>query len=40
MTCTGRETLIDLIILDLVDLDVNMGKDWLAFYHAILDCYA
>lgn len=33
----GCETLINLIILDVVDFDVIFVMDWLTFYYAILD---
>ena len=36
----GCETWVDLIILVMVDFDVILCIDWLAPYHAILDCYA
>ena len=31
---------MDLIILGMVDFDVILGMDWLAPYHAVLDCNA
>lgn len=39
VTFVGRETWVDLIILDMVDFDIIVGMDWLASYHATLDCY-
>ena len=34
----NREMITDLIILDLLEFDVILGMDWLATYHAIIDC--
>ncbi|RVW95658.1 Transposon Ty3-I Gag-Pol polyprotein [Vitis vinifera] len=34
-----REMPVDLILLDLQDFDVILGMDWLAFYHASVDCF-
>jgi len=34
----GREMLADLMVLEMIDLDVILGMDWLAAYHATLDC--
>ena len=34
-----REMLIDLVLLDLQDFDVILGMDWLASYHAFVDCF-
>ena len=34
-----REMLIDLVFLDLQDFDVILGMDWLASYHASVDCF-
>ena len=39
MTFSRRETLVDLIILDMVAFDVILGMDWLAHYHVILYCF-
>ncbi|XP_070026351.1 uncharacterized protein [Nicotiana sylvestris] len=36
----GRDTLADLIVLDMIDFDMLMGMDWLSSYYAIVDCYA
>jgi len=33
----GREWLADLIALDIHDLDVILGMDWLSRYHATID---
>ena len=30
---------VDLVILDLQDFDVILGIDWLASYHAFVDCF-
>ncbi|XP_070016045.1 uncharacterized protein [Nicotiana sylvestris] len=40
MVIGGLETRIDLLLLDMVDVDVILGMDWLSPYHAILDCHA
>nr|XP_033509854.1 uncharacterized protein LOC117274634 [Nicotiana tomentosiformis] len=36
----GRDTLADLIVLDMIDFDMLMGMDWLSFCYAIVDCHA
>ncbi|XXG72893.1 hypothetical protein AAC387_Pa07g1889 [Persea americana] len=36
----GNEMLVDLIVLDMFDFNVIMGMDWLANYHANMDCFA
>ena len=35
----NKETLVDLIVLELLELDVILGMDWLAMYHATIDCH-
>lgn len=35
----GRETQVDLILLDMLDFNVILGMDWLFPYHVIFDCY-
>lgn len=40
MTLLGYDTWVDLIILDMMDFDVNLGMDWLSLYHDIFDCHA
>ncbi|KAF3645078.1 hypothetical protein FXO37_21138 [Capsicum annuum] len=40
VTFVECETLVDLIVLDMVDFDFILGIDWLAPYHVILDCFA
>ena len=40
ITVDGRETVADLIVLDMLDFDVILGMDWLASCHATLDCHA
>ncbi|XP_015159293.1 uncharacterized protein [Solanum tuberosum] len=40
MTIQGYDTRVDLILLDMVDFDVILGKDWLSPYHAVLNCHA
>ncbi|XP_070054428.1 uncharacterized protein [Nicotiana tomentosiformis] len=34
------ETRVDLLLLDMVDVDVILGMDWLSSYHVILDYHA
>ena len=34
-----REMIVDLVLLDLQDFDVILGIDWLASYHASIDCF-
>ena len=34
-----QEMLVDLVLLDLQDLDVILGMDWLASYYAYVDCF-
>ena len=34
-----RDMLVDLVFLDLQDFDVILGMDWLASYHAFVDCF-
>ncbi|XP_072962655.1 uncharacterized protein [Typha angustifolia] len=34
-----REFIVDLLPLELTDFDVILGMDWLAAYHANIDCY-
>ncbi|XP_070022531.1 uncharacterized protein [Nicotiana sylvestris] len=36
----GRDTLADLIVLDMIDFDMLMGMDWLYSCYAIVDCHA
>ena len=36
----GKLSTLDLIVLDMVDFDVILGKDWLASCHATLDCHS
>ena len=31
---------VDLFILPMTEFDVILGMDWLAEYHAVLDCFA
>lgn len=39
-TFAKRGTLVDFLVLDMVEFDVILGLDWLALYHSILDCFA
>ena len=34
-----REITFDLVFFDLEDFDVILGMDWLASYHASVDCF-
>ena len=34
-----KEMTVDLVLLDLQDFDVILGMDWLASYHASVDCF-
>ena len=34
-----KEMTIDLVLLELQDFDVILGMDWLASYHASVDCF-
>lgn len=36
----GRDTVANLIVLDMIDFDVLMGMDWLSPYYATVDCHA
>ncbi|XP_070011008.1 uncharacterized protein [Nicotiana sylvestris] len=36
----GRDTLDDLIVLDMIDFDMLMGMDWLYSCYAIVSCHA
>ncbi|XP_075107193.1 uncharacterized protein LOC142180156 [Nicotiana tabacum] len=36
----GRDTLANLIVLDIIDFDMLMGMDWLSSCYAIVDCHA
>ena len=34
-----QEMSVDLVLLDHQDFDVILGMDWLASYHAFVDCF-
>ena len=34
-----RKTIANLIMLDMLEFNVILGMDWLAAYHATLDCH-
>ena len=34
-----RKMLADLILMDMYDYDIILGMDWLAAYHASVDCF-
>ncbi|XP_070016939.1 uncharacterized protein [Nicotiana sylvestris] len=36
----GKDTLADLIVLDMIDFDLLMGMDWFSSFYAIIDCHA
>ena len=38
MLVEGRELLVDLVLLDVIDFDVIVGMDWLAKHNTIVDC--
>ncbi|XP_070034704.1 uncharacterized protein [Nicotiana tomentosiformis] len=40
VTFCGYKTRADLLLLDMTDFEVILGKDWLSTYHSILDCHA
>ncbi|XP_070054063.1 uncharacterized protein [Nicotiana tomentosiformis] len=37
ITIGSLETSVDLMLLDMVDFDVILGRDWLSLYHTVLD---
>ncbi|XP_070056533.1 uncharacterized protein [Nicotiana tomentosiformis] len=39
VTSGSRETIMNLLLLDMVDFDVILGMDWMSPYHAILYCH-
>ncbi|XP_070035737.1 uncharacterized protein [Nicotiana tomentosiformis] len=40
VTIESLKTSVDILLLDMVDLYVILGMDWLSPYHVILDCHA
>ncbi|XP_070036770.1 uncharacterized protein [Nicotiana tomentosiformis] len=40
VTINGYDTIVDRLLLDLVDFDVIINMNWLSLYHSILDCHA
>lgn len=40
VTFMGKDTLVDLILLNMVNFDVILGRDWLLPYHVILEYHA
>ncbi|XP_070055769.1 uncharacterized protein [Nicotiana tomentosiformis] len=40
VTFSGYETIVELLLLDMVDFEIILGIDRLSLYHAIIDCYA
>ncbi|XP_038988015.1 uncharacterized protein LOC120112523 [Phoenix dactylifera] len=36
----GRDLKADLIVMDLHEFDLILGMDWLAIYHATIDCFS
>lgn len=40
MTFARNETRVELIVVDMVDFNVIVFKNFLAHYHVVLDCYA
>ena len=39
VTIDGKDSMVDLIVLDLIDFDVILGMDWLASCHATVNCH-
>lgn len=39
MTVGQAETVADLMLLDMTDFDIILGMDWLASFHATLNCH-
>jgi len=39
MKLCDKELLVDLIPLDIKDFDIILGMNWLASYHASIDCF-
>ena len=35
---SGRESAVDLIVLEMQDFDISLGMDWLSKYHVTIDC--
>ncbi|XP_070018179.1 uncharacterized protein [Nicotiana sylvestris] len=40
VTFCGFENRVDLLLLDMIDLEIILGMDWLSPYHTVLDCHA
>lgn len=40
MTFSSKHTIVDLILLDIIDFDMILGMDWLSPHYAILNCHA
>ena len=40
VTFVGREILVDLLVLDMIDFDVILDMNCLDPYHVVLDCFA
>jgi len=40
VTIYGCDTQTDLILLDMLDLNVIYGMDWLSPYHMVLNCFS
>ncbi|XP_070002380.1 uncharacterized protein [Nicotiana sylvestris] len=40
VTVRGFETIVDLLLLNMVDFDIILGMDWLSPHYATLDCHA
>ena len=40
MSVGDQEMMTDLLVLDMRDFDVILGMDWLASYHATVDCFS
>ena len=40
MLIEGRELLVDLVLLNVIDFDGILGMDWLSQHYATLDCHS
>ena len=40
VSVNGVDTLVNLMLLEMMDFDIILGMDWLASRHATLDCYS
>lgn len=40
VTIYGFDTLVELILLDILNLDLILGMDWMALHHVILNYFS